>query len=72
MVLNLNDNFALLLLLLLLGVFFFSFFSLRLSLIQTFMRLLNAGDFQNLLSLVILNNTPSFIINGFWVFLVCL
>jgi len=31
------------------------------------MRLLKAGDFQNLLRLVILNVTPSFIIKGFWV-----
>jgi len=42
----------------------FSYFW-HLSLIQTVMRLLNAGDFQNLLSLVILHDTPSFIINGF-------
>jgi hypothetical protein len=31
------------------------------------MRVFNARDFQNLLSLVILTDTPNFIINGFWV-----
>jgi len=70
MALNLNDNCVLLLLLYLLllllsrlKLLFFYFW--RLSLIQTFMRLLKAGDFQNLLRLVILNITPSFIIKGF-------